>query len=197
MVKVLFRLIIMAAPVICFWWLLQHVVIRLFHTGDVYLALGYVLGGVLLLGIWETLAVRVWVLPFFGRVFSSAVYGGGAGQNDPLADLAARIRAGRDSVLLQELVVLVHQDKARARAWSELSAIYDEVFHNRPEALHALMQGAEYAATAEERAMFLYRAARFRLNRMNDTHGARELFTRTASLYPNTAYGRKASRMVD
>ena len=69
MVKVLFRLIIMAAPVICFWWLLQNVVIRLFHTGDVYLALGYVLGGVLLLGIWETLAVRVWVLPFFGRVF--------------------------------------------------------------------------------------------------------------------------------
>ena len=197
MIKVLLRLVIMAAPVVGFWWLLQNVVLRLFHTGDAYSALGYALGGVLLLGVWLTLAVRAWVLPFFGRVFSSAVYGEGSAAEDPISALAARIRADREAALLQEFLSLVEHDKARARAWSELSAIYDEVFHNLPDALQALMQGAEHVATAEERAMFLYRAARFRLSRMSDAHGARELFTRAASLYPNTAYGRKATLMVD
>lgn len=197
MVKVLLRLVIMAAPVAAFCWLLQHVVLRLFHTGGVYSALAYALGGVLLLGVWEFFAVRAWVLPFFGRVFSSAVYGAGTAYEDPLSALAARIRTGRDAALLHEFLAMAEQDKTRARVWSELSAIYDEVFHNQPEALQALLQGADHAASTEDRAMFLYRAARFRLSRMSDSHGARELFTRAASLYPDTAYGRKAARMVD
>ena len=58
-----------------------------------------------------------------------------------------------------------------------------------------LLQGAEHADSAQDRAMFLYRAAKMRFSRMGDSAGARELYARAASLYPRTVYGRKAARM--
>ncbi len=198
MKKLLLRMLIMAAPGVAFWWLVQYVVMPLFQTDEVINALGYVFGGVLVLAIWEGVAIRAWVLPFFGRVFSSSVYGGGySSQDDPLAAMAARIRADKDSALLPDFLTLVEQDKTRARAWSELASLYEETFQNMPEALSALLQGAAHADSAEDRAMFLYRAARFRQQRMNDARGARELYARVVAEYPRTTYGRKAATLVN
>ena len=196
MKKLLLRFLIMALPVAVFWVVVQTVVMQLIHVGDASIALVYVFGGVLIIAVWEGLAFRAWVLPFIGRVFSASVYGGGySAQDDPLLALAARIRSSRDSSLLPEFLALVEQDKGRARVWSELAALYDDTFHNLPETLAALLQGAEHADSAQDRAMFLYRAAKMRFSRMGDSAGARELFARAASLYPRTVYGRKAARM--
>ena len=196
MKKLLLRFLIMALPVAVFWVVVQTVVMQLIHVGDASNALVYVFGGVLIIAVWEGLAFRAWVLPFIGRVFSASVYGGGySAQDDPLLALAARIRSSRDSSLLPEFLALVEQDKGRARVWSELAALYDDTFHNLPETLAALLQGAEHADSAQDRAMFLYRAAKMRFSRMGDSAGARELFARAASLYPRTVYGRKAARM--
>ncbi len=196
MKKLLLRFLIMALPVAVFWVVVQTVVMQLIHVGDASNALVYVFGGVLIIAVWEGLAFRAWVLPFIGRVFSTSVYGGGySAQDDPLLALAARIRSSKDSSLLPEFLTLVEQDKGRARVWSELAALYDDTFHNLPETLAALLQGAEHADSAQDRAMFLYRAAKMRFSRMGDSAGARELYARAASLYPRTVYGRKAARM--
>ena len=196
MKKLLLRFLIMALPVAVFWVVVQTVVMQLIHVGDASNALVYVFGGVLIIAVWEGLAFRAWVLPFIGRVFSTSVYGGGySAQDDPLLALAARIRSSKDSSLLPEFLALVEQDKGRARVWSELAALYDDTFHNLPETLAALLQGAEHADFAQDRAMFLDRAAKMRFSRMGDSAGARELYARAASLYPRTVYGRKAARM--
>lgn len=196
MKKLLLRFLIMALPVAVFWVVVQTVVMQLIHAGDASNALVYVFGGVLIIAVWEGLAFRAWVLPFIGRVFSTSVYGGGySAQDDPLLALAARIRCSKDSSLLPEFLAMVEQDKGRARVWSELAALYDDTFHNLPETLAALLQGAEHADFAQDRAMFLYRAAKMRFSRMGDSAGARELYARAASLYPRTVYGRKAARM--
>lgn len=196
MKKLLLRFLIMALPVAVFWVVVQTVVMQLIHVGDASNALVYVFGGVLIIAVWEGLAFRAWVLPFIGRVFSTSVYGGGySAQDDPLLALAARIRSSKDSSLLPEFLAMVEQDKGRARVWSELAALYDDTFHNLPETLAALLQGAEHADSAQDRAMFLYRAAKMRFSRMGDAAGARELYARAASLYPRTVYGRKAARM--
>lgn len=196
MKKLLLRFLIMALPVAVFWVVVQTVVMQLIHVGDASNALVYVFGGVLIIAVWEGLAFRAWVLPFIGRVFSTSVYGGGySAQDDPLLALAARIRSSKDSSLLPEFLAMVEQDKGRARVWSELAALYDDTFHNLPETLAALLQGAEHADSAQDRAMFLYRAAKMRFSRMGDSAGARELYARAASLYPRTVYGRKAARM--
>lgn len=196
MKKLLLRFLIMALPVAVFWVVVQTVVMQLIHVGDASNALVYVFGGVLIIAVWEGLAFRAWVLPFIGRVFSTSVYGGGySAQDDPLLALAARIRSSKDSSLLPEFLAMVEQDKGRARVWSELAALYDDTFHNLPETLAALLQGAEHANSAQDRAMFLYRAAKMRFSRMGDSAGARELYARAASLYPRTVYGRKAARM--
>lgn len=196
MKKLLLRFLIMALPVAVFWVVVQTVVMQLIHVGDASNALVYVFGGVLIIAVWEGLAFRAWVLPFIGRVFSTSVYGGGySAQDDPLLALAARIRSSKDSSLLPEFLAMVEQDKGRARVWSELAVLYDDTFHNLPETLAALLQGAEHADSAQDRAMFLYRAAKMRFSRMGDSAGARELYARAASLYPRTVYGRKAARM--
>ena len=144
MKKLLLRFLIMALPVAVFWVVVQTVVMQLIHVGDASNALVYVFGGVLIIAVWEGLAFRAWVLPFIGRVFSTSVYGGGySAQDDPLLALAARIRSSKDSSLLPEFLALVEQDKGRARVWSELAALYDDTFHNLPETLAALLQGAE------------------------------------------------------
>ncbi|MBR3695030.1 MAG: hypothetical protein IKL98_02185 [Akkermansia sp.] len=196
MKKLLLRLLIMALPVAVFWVVVQTMVMQLFHVGDVSHALVYVFGGVLIIAVWEGVAFRAWVLPFIGRVFSASVYGGSySAQDDPLLTLAARIRSSKDTSLLPEFLALVEQDKGRARVWSELAALYDDTFHNLPESLAALLQGAQHADSAQDRAMFLYRAAKMRQSRMGDFAGARELYALAASRYPRTAYGRKAARM--
>lgn len=196
MKKMLLRLLVMALPVAVFWVVVQTVVMQLFHVGEVSHALVYVFGGVLMIAVWEGVAIRAWVLPWIGRFFSATVYGGSySAQDDPLLALAERIRSSKDAALLPEFLALVEQDKGRARVWSELAALYDDTFHNLPETLAALLQGAEHADSAQDRAMFIYRAAKMRQSRMGDGAGARELYARAAALYPRTAYGRKAARM--
>lgn len=196
MMKFLVRASIMAMPVAALVWLVQAVVEPLYRTGEVWTALGYAFGAVVVLAVWEGLAFRAWLLPLFGRGVSAVVYGGGySAQDDPLAVLAARIRQSRDAALLPEFLEVVQQQRTRARAWTELADIYEQCFNNLPEALRALEQGAELAEPDEDRAMLLCRAARLRRSRLNDAAGADELLRLAAKLYPHTAYGREAGRV--
>lgn len=192
--KLLIRLLVIAFPALAFLCLLEAVVLPLYARGDTWGALAYAFAGVLVLAVWEGLAFRCWLLPLFGKAVSSAVYGGGyTAQADPVLAMAARIRAARDASLLPAMIALVHDDAARARGWTELASLYEEVFHNLQDALQCLTDGAQHASSREERAMLLYRAARFRRARMADSIGADELLRRLAKLYPDTVYGRKAA----
>lgn len=197
MKKFLLRLCIIALPVAAFVWLVQAVVTPMYHAGDVWPALGYAFGGVLVLSVWEVIAFRAWVLPLFGRGVSAAVYGGSySAQDDPLAAMAARIRSSKDAALLPQFLSLVQQQSTRARAWTELADIYEQCFNNMPDALRALVQGAELAEPDEDRAMLLCRAAKLRRTRLGDAAGAQELLRQAAELYPRTAYGREAARQL-
>ena len=198
MKKLLQRLLIVALPMAAFWWLLKLVVMPLFQTGDALTALVYVFGGVVFLAVWEGIAFRAWVLPFFGRVLHHSVYGGSySAADDPLVAMAARIRKEADAALLPEFLSLVEQEASRARAWTELASLYADTFRNVPEALQALLQGAEQVDTKEDRAMLLYRAAQMRRTRLNDKVGAAELARKAAALYPRTVYGKKAAQFGD
>lgn len=197
MKRFLLRLFIMALPVAAFWWLVQTLVTKLFHAGDVWTALGYAFGGVFILAVWEFAAFRAWILPLFGRSLSAAVYGGSySAQDDPLAVMAARIRESRDSSLLPAFLQIVQQEASRARAWTELANLYEKTFNNIPEALSALQQGAQQVEPDEDRAMLLCRAAHMRRSLMSDVAGAEELLRQAAALYPHTAYGREAEQLL-
>ncbi len=198
MKKLLLRLLIVALPMVAFWWLLQAVAMPLFQVGDALTALGYVFGGVVFLAVWEGAAFRAWVLPFFGRALHASVYGGSySAADDPLVAAAARIRETADAALLPDMLALVEQEASRARAWTELAALYTDTFHNVPEALQALLQGSERVDSAEDRAMLLYRAAKLRRTRMNDGAGSAELARKAVALYPRTVYGKKAAQLCD
>ena len=193
MVRFVTRFCLILLPLFLLTWVVQERVLPLYEEGEAASCLGLALGAVVATAVWLTICLRLWVLPWFAKVAKNSIYGSGSVQDDPLTALATRMRAEKNTSLLPELLAAVEREDSRARAWSELAAVYEELLHDVPEAVRALLRGAERVSDKQERAMLIYRAAHLRDTRLQDKHGAHELYYQAAEKYPKTVYGKKAA----
>lgn len=166
-----------------------------FSEGEALKGLFIMLGALVVLAVWLGLLLRFCFLPMWGHIISERVYMASySPDEDPLVALAARIRREHDRALLSQFELLVRQESARPRAWTELANLLADEFCDPAAAVAALLRGAEQVPGKEDRALLLYRAARLCESRLQDSARAAEIYAEVAARYPATAYGRRAQQ---
>ena len=164
-----------------------------FSEGEALTGLFVMLGALVVLVVWLGLLLRFCFLPVWGHMISERVYMASySPDEDPLVALAGRIRREHDRELLPQFELLVRQESARPRAWTELANLLADEFRDPAAAVAALLRGAEQVPGKEDRALLLYRAARLCESRLQDSARAAEIYAEVAARYPATAYGRRA-----
>lgn len=167
---------------------------QLFDREEGLLGIGIMLGALATMAAIVGLMLKFWLLPTWGRAISERVYAGSyLPDEDPIVSLAQEIRKCRDWERMAEFEKRIMQDSSRARAWMEYFSLLSDVFQAKEAALQALLKGAEYVRSKEEKAMFLYRSALYCEKKLNDLRQARSLFEQAARRFPRTAYGKQAA----
>lgn len=166
---------------------------QLFDQGRGILGLMLMLGSLIVFAFIEGLILRFWLLPAWGNAVSECVYGGSyTPDQDAIVSLAARIRREHNRALLPDLERLVRLDPTRARGWMEWFSLLHEESRDDKGALEALLEGVRCVRDKEDKAMFLYRAARFCEQQLNNPSRAKDLYTEATQRFPRTSYGRQA-----
>ena len=171
-----------------------QVIVDWMTRGETLNGILLLLGSLAALALVEGLLFRCWILPDWGQNLSERLYGGSYfPEEDELAQLSARIRRAEDVSRLPDMHKLVRSQRKRARGWLELARLQQDIAQDNEAALKILLEGAEAVRDPEERAMFLYRAGALAADKLQSPIRAAEYFTRAATAYPRTTYGKHAA----
>lgn len=193
MLRFLLKLSLVLLPLIPFAYG-AHIVMEWLSSGETLHGIALLLGLLAALALIEGILFRCWILPSWGQLLSERLYGGSYfPEDDELAQLATRIRRSEDTSLLPELHRLVLRQRKRARGWLELARLHQDIAKDENTAVQVLLEGADSVSDPEERAMFLYRAGAMAATELHSPAKAAEYFTRAATSFPNTTYGKHAA----
>ena len=171
-----------------------QVIMEWMTRGETLNGILLLLGSLAALTLVEGLIFRFWILPSWGQNLSERLYGGSYfPEEDELAQLAAHIRRTEDASRLPDMYNLVLRQRKRARGWLELARLYQDMAQDNEAALKVLLEGSEAVSDPEERAMFLYRAGALAADKLPSPTRAAEYFSRAATSYPRTTYGKHAA----
>ena len=181
------------APLLLFALGLLYVDARL-TEGDMLRGICSIVLLLALLAAVEGVILRKILIPLWGEKVAERIYAGSyVPDDDPLVQLAERVRASRDEALLAKLEKAVRAQGWRYRGWMELAAIHRDVFSNPAAACNSLQEGSAAVEDPQDAAMLLYRAAHVAQDAMRDATLANSLRHKAAADFPQTVYGRKAA----
>lgn len=168
---------------------------RMIDDGASVPALLLMFAALVVMTLIEGLLFKYWVLPRWGQAISERLYAGNyTPDDDPLVQLAEKIRREKDATLLPELIRMVQQDARRLRSWQELAGIQLLEFAQAEAAVETLLKGAAKVRPTEDRAFLLYRAATTCEKHLQDAARAKKLYEQVARRFPRTAYGKLAEK---
>ncbi|MCQ2372059.1 MAG: hypothetical protein MJ058_08435 [Akkermansia sp.] len=167
---------------------------HLFTAGEGLRGICWLIGMLALFALVEGIYLRRVLIPLWGEKVAERIYAGSyVPDEDPLVQLAERVRETRDEAQLAKLEKAVRAQGWRYRGWMELAAIQRDVFSNPAAACSTLQEGAAAVEDPQDAAMLLYRAAHVAEAAAHDAALAESLRRKAAADYPETVYGRKAA----